>query len=84
MACLGIAQTVQSHQTMTGVKDAYTQYWIDSLIQRARKMHKEHPGRSPADIQRELLAWVQENKSEIYNPFLKLDGEHSFGHSAGV
>ena len=29
-----------------------------------------------ADIQSELLAWVQEHKSEIYNPFLKLDGEH--------
>jgi len=27
------------------------------------------------DIQTELLAWVHENKNDIYNPFLTLDGE---------
>ncbi|KAF8805212.1 hypothetical protein BYT27DRAFT_7258318 [Phlegmacium glaucopus] len=26
-----------------------------------------------ADIQSKLFTWVQEHKSEIYNPFLKLD-----------
>jgi hypothetical protein len=67
---------VQSQQTKTGIKDAYTQHWIDYLIDRARTLHKEHPGRTTADIQVELLTWVQEHKSEIYNPFLKLDGEH--------
>ena len=76
LACLGVAQTVQNHQTKTGVKDGYTQYWIDHLIERARLLRKEQPGKTANDIQSELLTWVEEHKSEIYNPFLKLDGEH--------
>ena len=76
LACLGIAQNVQNQQTKTGIKDAYTQYWIDYLIDRARTLRKEYPARTTADIQSELLSWVQEHNSDIYNPFLKLDGEH--------
>ncbi|KJA14960.1 hypothetical protein HYPSUDRAFT_149732 [Hypholoma sublateritium FD-334 SS-4] len=74
LACLGIAQNVQNHQTDTGTKDAYTQFWIDHLIARARLLRKKHPERTATDIQAELLAWVHENKSDIYNPFLTLDG----------
>ena len=76
LACLGVAQTVQTQQTQTGIKDSYTQFWIDSLIQRARNMHKDNPVRTTADIQTELLNWVNDNKSDIYNPFLTLDGKH--------
>lgn len=75
MACLGIAQNVQNQQTKNGVKDAYTQFWIDDLIARARILRKSHPERTPLDIQAELLTWVHEHKSDIYNPFLTLDGE---------
>ncbi|KAF8959102.1 hypothetical protein BDZ97DRAFT_2045777 [Flammula alnicola] len=74
LACLGVAQNVQNQQTKNGIKDSYTQYWIDYLIDQARTLRKEHPGRTTADIQSKLLTWVQEHKSEIYNPFLKLDG----------
>lgn len=84
VACLGIAQNVYNHQTKTGIKDAYTQYWIDSLIEQAQILRKEHPEWSSTDIQGELLTWVQEHKNEIYNPFLNLDGEHSSGHSTGI
>jgi hypothetical protein len=76
LACLGVTQNVQNQQTKTGIKDSYTQYWIDYLIDRARSLRKQHPGRTTADIQSELLIWVEEHKSDIYNPFLKLDGEH--------
>ncbi|KIJ94946.1 hypothetical protein K443DRAFT_639947 [Laccaria amethystina LaAM-08-1] len=74
LACLGVAQAVQTQQTKTGVKDAYTQYWIDYLIDRARTLRKENPRRTITDIQTELLTWVEEHKNDIYNPFLKLDG----------
>lgn len=75
MACLGVAQNVQIEQTKSGVKDSYTQYWIDDLIGRARHLRKAHPERLGTDIQRELLGWVNAHQSDIYNPFLTLTGE---------
>jgi hypothetical protein len=75
LACLGVAQNVQNQQTEKGIKDSYTQFWIDDLIARARVLRKDHPEQTTADIQTELLSWVHENKSDIYNPFLTLDGE---------
>ncbi|KIJ90420.1 hypothetical protein K443DRAFT_686767 [Laccaria amethystina LaAM-08-1] len=62
LACLGIAQ------------NAYTQHWINFLIGRARTLKKEHPERTVADIEKELLNWVEEHKADIYNPFLTLEG----------
>ena len=66
---------MQNLQTKTGVKDGYTQHWIDRLIERARSLRKEHPEKTVDGIQSELLTWVEEHKSEIYNPFLTLKGE---------
>ena len=51
LACLGIAQNVQNLQTKNGVKDGYTQFWIDELVARARTLRKNHSGRTVADIQ---------------------------------
>jgi len=73
-ACLGVAVTVERLQTETGVKDTYTQYWIDNLISRARDLKKAQPQRKPTEIQDELMVWVNENKTKIYNPFLTLEG----------
>ena len=75
LACLGIAQNVQNLQTKNGVKDGYTQFWIDELVARAQTLRKNDPGQTAADIQTELLTWVHDNSSDIYNPFLTLDGE---------
>ena len=66
---------MQNLQTQTGVKDAYTQFWIDHLIERARSLRKEHPEKTVDGVKNELLTWVEEHKNEIYNPFLKLSGE---------
>jgi hypothetical protein len=74
-ACLGVAQSVKDLQTKTGVKDGFTQYWIDQLIERARVIQKDQPERSAADIQSELMDWVINNQNEIYNPFLTMEGE---------
>ena len=75
LACLGIAQNVQNQQTKNGIKDAYTQFWIDDLIARARILRKNHPERTALDIEAGLLTWVHGHKSDIYNRFLTLDGE---------
>jgi len=72
-ACLGVASTVEKLQTDTGVKDAFTQYWIDNLIGRARNLKKAHPQRKPVEIQEELMVWVNEN-----NPFLTLEGGFTY------
>ena len=73
---MGNAQNVSNQQTKNGIKDAYTQFWIDYLINRARTMQKAHPERTKDDIQNELLLWMQEHKNDIYNPFLTLNGKH--------
>jgi hypothetical protein len=74
-ACLGVAQTVENMQTATGVKDTFTQQWIDDLIEWAQNLRKAHPEHSATNIQEELMAWVLENKDTIYNPFLTLKGD---------
>jgi len=74
VACLGVAQTVKDLQTNSGVKDAFTQHWIDELIERSRTMQKCQPQRPVAEIQDELMKWIAENKAAVYNPFLTLIG----------
>ena len=73
-ACLGVAITVKDLQTQDGIKDAFTQYWIEELIAKARVMQKLQPSRPPREIQDELMAWVDENKPTIYNSFLMMPG----------
>ncbi|KAF7969711.1 hypothetical protein HWV62_22016 [Athelia sp. TMB] len=74
LACLGVASHVETRQTASGVKDAYTQPWIEELINRARKMHQDEPNRTHESIKQELLAWVEENKDRVYNSFLTMKG----------
>lgn len=74
-ACLGVAQTVETLQTETGIKDAFTQSWIEHLIERARAMRKANPQRNAVEIQQELMEWVTTNREKIYNPFLSVKGE---------
>jgi hypothetical protein len=74
MACLGVAERVKELQTSTGIKDAFTQHWIDELLDRARDLKKQYPQRTTTDIQMELMNWVDENKDNVYNSFLTLEG----------
>lgn len=69
-----MAVTVKDLQTKSGVKDAFTQYWIDKLIDKARDTQKLQPSRSPQEIQAELMTWVDANKLTIYNSFLMMPG----------
>ena len=73
-ACLGVAQTVKDLQTNSGIKDSFTQHWIDELIERSRTMQKHQPQRPVNEIQDELMKWISENKTAVYNPFLTLVG----------
>lgn len=57
-----------------GVKDAFTQYWIEELIAKAWGMQKLQPSQPPREIQDELMALVDKNKPAIYNSFLMMPG----------
>ncbi|KAJ6452950.1 hypothetical protein C8R45DRAFT_1193344 [Mycena sanguinolenta] len=69
LACAGVAAPIKDAQTRTGVKDPYTQFWIDEILSRFKSLSKATPRPSPAEIQQQLLDWVDENRDKIENPF---------------
>ncbi|KAJ7218497.1 hypothetical protein GGX14DRAFT_560838 [Mycena pura] len=69
LACAGVATPIKETQTNTGVKDPYTQYWIDDILSRYKMLSKSDPQRDGADIECELLTWVNEHQAIIENPF---------------
>ncbi|KAF8193520.1 hypothetical protein K438DRAFT_2131595 [Mycena galopus ATCC 62051] len=74
LACSGVIKHVKDSQTETGVKDAYTQFYIDELLSRFKELKKEEPNRTVDEIESELLQWTVDNKDTIYSPFLTLKG----------
>ena len=84
MACLGIAQHVKDRQMATGIKDAYTQYWIDDLIKCARTIQENEPKRSSTSIQAELFEWAEENQDRIYSGFLTLKGLYILNNNTRI
>ena len=41
LACSGVKARVAKEQSSTGIKDSYTQYWIDKLLERVQAMKNE-------------------------------------------
>ncbi|KAJ7221179.1 hypothetical protein C8J57DRAFT_1594096 [Mycena rebaudengoi] len=74
LTCSGVIKHVKDSQTNTGVKDAFTQFWIDDIISRFKEMRKAEPDRSVQDIQKELIQWTLDNRDKIYSPFLTTAG----------
>ncbi|KAJ6632334.1 hypothetical protein B0H10DRAFT_1901754 [Mycena sp. CBHHK59/15] len=74
LACAGVAQPIKNTQKDTGIKDAYTQHWIDHLLEQFKQKKQETPGRSSTDIQEELIQWTLDNDDKIYSGFLTLKG----------
>ncbi|KAJ7362661.1 hypothetical protein DFH08DRAFT_1025021 [Mycena albidolilacea] len=74
LACDGVSKRVQELQTQTGVKDVYTQYWIQQILARATDMRQQDPHASEADIKTELIQWTRDNEEKLYSPFLTLKG----------
>ena len=73
-ACTGIAQHVKDFQAESGVKDGFTQHWIERLIDESRTMRKSRPGLTPNEIKAEMGSWITRQEDKIYNPFLRLKG----------
>lgn len=74
-ACRGVIKHVADRQTDHGVKDAFTQHWIDYILKRYQILREAAPQRLKEDIEKELLIWVRENEATIYNPFLTYKGK---------
>ncbi|KAI0799578.1 hypothetical protein BC629DRAFT_1284991 [Irpex lacteus] len=74
LACAGVAQPIKVIQTSTGIKDSYTQHWIDYLLNRAKAMMRAEPDRSSASIREELWQWALDHQDDIYSGFLTLKG----------
>jgi hypothetical protein len=74
LACAGVAQPIKNTQTATGIKDAYTQYWIDYLLEQFKEKKGQSPPRSNTEIEEELVQWTLDNEDRIYSGFLTLKG----------
>ncbi|KAJ7874504.1 hypothetical protein B0H14DRAFT_3106735 [Mycena olivaceomarginata] len=74
LACGGVSKRVQELQTQTGVKDVYTQYWIEQILVRAAEMRQQEPDVSGATIKSELIQWTRDNEEKLYSTFLTLKG----------
>ncbi|KAJ8502455.1 hypothetical protein ONZ45_g11746 [Pleurotus djamor] len=75
LACHGVAKPVQVRQTETGVKDSYTQYWIEYLLEEHRTKRsdpKQHL--TSQEIGTQLRTWVSQNQEDIYSGFLQSRG----------
>ncbi|KAF7762497.1 hypothetical protein Agabi119p4_9090 [Agaricus bisporus var. burnettii] len=71
VASLGKAQRVKEMQSASGVKDGFTQHWIDDFLSRSRSFHKENSAAAPERIQAVLQGWISGNASLVYNPYLR-------------
>ncbi|KAF9644917.1 hypothetical protein BDM02DRAFT_3157045 [Thelephora ganbajun] len=72
LACSGVKARVTKEQSMTGIKDGYTQYWIDQLLGRAQAMKNE--GVDAVKIEQELTNWVEDNESVVTNKIFTVKG----------
>ncbi|KAJ7820467.1 hypothetical protein B0H14DRAFT_3735670 [Mycena olivaceomarginata] len=65
LACAGVAKHVEDAQRTTGVKDAYTQHWIEYLLEQYKQ--KKAEGQRPKDIESQLVQWTLNNEDKIYS-----------------
>ncbi|KAJ7855645.1 hypothetical protein B0H14DRAFT_3085413 [Mycena olivaceomarginata] len=74
MVCSGVIKHVKDLQTETGVKDVYTQFYIDGLISHFKSICKDESNRTVEDIEAELIQWTVDNGDNIYSPFFAMKG----------
>ncbi|KAJ7302618.1 hypothetical protein DFH08DRAFT_641770, partial [Mycena albidolilacea] len=74
LAMHGVEAPILKLQTATGVKDKVAQYWIDILLEKARRMKAEKPGRSGDAIAEELQQWLDDQPGDKVNPLLDIAG----------
>ncbi|KAF8168642.1 hypothetical protein K438DRAFT_1616019, partial [Mycena galopus ATCC 62051] len=74
LAMLGDPKPVEEHQRKSGTKDKVTQYWVETLIGKAKAMKADNPRRQGTDIASELKTWLDEQPGDKMNPLLDIAG----------
>ncbi|KAJ7183079.1 hypothetical protein B0H12DRAFT_1040514, partial [Mycena haematopus] len=70
----GDAKSVEEFQRNSGTKDKITQYWIETLIRKAKAAKAENPRRKADDIASELKDWLDAQPGDKMNPLLDIPG----------
>ncbi|KAJ7474227.1 hypothetical protein FB451DRAFT_1351527 [Mycena latifolia] len=74
LATYGVEAPISKLQTATGVKDKVAQYWINILLEKARQMKVDKPGRNADSIATELQTWLENQPGDKINPLLDIAG----------
>ncbi|KAJ7314549.1 hypothetical protein DFH08DRAFT_917807 [Mycena albidolilacea] len=74
LAMLGDPKPVEEHQQKSGTKNKVTQYWVETLISKAKAMKADNPRCSGTNIASELKTWLDEQPGDKMNPLLDIVG----------
>ncbi len=74
----GIDKDVASLQTETGTKDKVAQYWIDTLLEKAKALKHTDTNCSLDSIVNELSMWLKDQLGDKINPLLDIPGVWKF------
>jgi hypothetical protein len=58
--------------TASGIKDKYTDYWINNILSQFKKEIEREASKDT--VSAALKQWVKDNNGDIYIPFLTTDG----------
>ncbi|KAJ7223043.1 hypothetical protein GGX14DRAFT_626835 [Mycena pura] len=72
LACEGDEAELKKTYTASGIKDKYTEYWINDILSQFKK--EVEKGASKDTVSVALKQWVKDNNDDIYSPFLTTDG----------
>ncbi|KAF7352112.1 hypothetical protein MVEN_01174200 [Mycena venus] len=71
LACEGNETALKKSYTATGIKDKYTEHWINDILSQFKKAVDN--GKSKAQATNELKQWTKDHADVIYSPFLTTD-----------
>ncbi|KAJ7811767.1 hypothetical protein B0H13DRAFT_2472436 [Mycena leptocephala] len=71
LACKGNETELKKMYTASGIKDKYTEYWINDILSQFKK--QVDSGVSKETVTEALKKWVEDNRKTIYSAFLTTD-----------
>ncbi|KAF8144720.1 hypothetical protein K438DRAFT_1910920 [Mycena galopus ATCC 62051] len=71
LACEGNEAELKKNYTASGIKDKYTEYWINDILSQFKV--EVAKGESKEKVTEALKKWVEDNQDSIYSPFLTTD-----------